>query len=65
MFDLYDLRGGSIFIALPASTVADLLSIDPAELGWCVEEHGRCDVQDWCAVPSGAEIPMLLKGDEQ
>lgn len=62
MFDLYDLRGGSIFVGLSVLTVATMLCIDPAELGWCIEEHGRCDVQDWCAVPSGTEIPMPIKG---
>lgn len=59
-FDVYDLRGGSIFLALPAVAVADFLNIDTAELGWCIEEFGRCDVESLCAVPTGAEIPMPL-----
>lgn len=62
-FDVYDLRGGSIFLALPASAVADLLDIDTAELGWAIETYGRCDVESLCAVPNGADVPMPLPED--
>lgn len=63
-FDVYDLRGGSIFLALSASSVADLLDIDTADLGWAVEEYGRCDVGPLCAVPNGSETPMPLPEDQ-
>lgn len=38
---------------LLVSAAADFLDLNPQEVWWAIEEEGRCDIQGFCAVPTG------------
>lgn len=39
---------------------AALVRLDEHEIAWCIEEHGRCDTDEYVLVEAGSPAPQPL-----
>lgn len=50
-----------MMVRASSTVTAQIMGIDHDNLIWAIERHGRCDVSDWVAVPSGDPKPDDLR----
>lgn len=54
MFDVYDTTTQrQIAEAIALEAAAAMLTLDPDDVAWAIEEEGRCDVEEAFVLPHG------------